>query len=670
MTLTSDPSTQEMRAALSSPAPTDRRSLSRRGFLQASALLSGAAMMPLWLADEAEAVQPLGAKDGILVLITMDGGCDGLSLVAPIIDGYYYDVRGGLAVPAASSLQLDGAHGLNPRLPLVKQMWDTGQVAVIEGVGDPQGDLSHFNMMARLQTAKANNGAQTSGWLGRYLDGLPGGGDPFHGIAFGHTVPLVGQGQRYQTTAIPSDGNGLLVRSELNSAEQRQLDAWASFGAGSSGLGSLGDSLGQSGLDAIDLAVNLKPRYDDGLPEEDGLARELALAARLINANLGVRVFTLNFGDFDGHANHNSLHNNGFDELNAGLQVFFDTLSAEWADQTLVLTSTEFGRRFKANNSGGTDHGAAATYLAIGSQVNGGFYGQAPSLTNLDANRNLAPTVDYRAVYGSVLDQWLDADAGEVLGANYENLGFVAKPATKASPTPPSIATGLAARDQVFRLYQAYFRRSPDAAGLEYWVGQRAQGVSIDAVSQAFAGSAEFAEIYGSVDNQGFVDLVYQNVLGRLGDPQGRAFWVGQLNEGMERGRVMIGFSDSPEFRSQIGPVIVEWDRTGPIARLYQAYFRRLPDTAGLNYWTGTGLPLAEISQAFSESSEFKTVYGPLSNREFVELVYTNVMGRVADQRGVNFWTGELDKGANRGSIMVGFSESSEFVARFKQIAG
>lgn len=668
--MTSELSTQQMRSALATPAPTDRRSLSRRNFLQVSALMSGAAVLPLWMADQAEAVQPLGPADGILVLITMDGGCDGPTLVAPINDGTYYDTRGGLAVPAASSLQLDAAHGLNPALPVVKQMWDTGQVAVIEGVGDPQGNLSHFNMMARIETAKANNGAQTSGWLGRYIDGLPGGADPFHGIAFGHRVPLVGQGNNRQTTVIPTDGDSLRVRSELSSADQRQLDAWASFGSTSSGLGPLGDALGRSGLEAIDLADNLKPQYGPGLPEQDGLARELALAARLINANLGVRVFTVNFGDFDGHANHNMLHNDGFAELNAGLQVFFDTLSSEWADQTLVLTTTEFGRRFKPNNSGGTDHGSAATYLAIGSQVNGGFYGQAPSLTNLDGNRNLRPSVDYRTVYGSVIEQWLDADQAEILGGNYENLAFVAKPATKAAPAPPSIATGIEARDQVFRLYRAYFRRNPDPQGLEYWVGQRAQGVSIDDISEAFAGSAEFAAIYGSVNNPGFVDLVYQNVLGRAGDPNGRSFWAGQLDQGMARGRVMIGFSDSPEFRDQISPVIAEWDRVGPVARLYQAYFRRLPDTGGLQYWTATGMPLAEISQSFAESQEFQNVYGSLSNRQFVDLVYNNVMGRSSDPNGMSFWSGELDQGATRGRVMAGFSESPEFISRFAQIAG
>ncbi len=661
--------TRSLRAALSAPAPCDRKSLSRRNFLQATGAVAGATMVPMWLADEAHAVQPLGSTDGILVLVTMDGGCDGLTLVAPINDGTYYDTRGGLAVPAASSLQLDAAHGLHPRLPVVKQMWDTGQVAVIEGVGDPQGNLSHFNMMARIETAKANNGAQTSGWLGRYIDGLPGGADPFHGIAFGHRVPLVGQGNVRQTTVIPTDGGGLLVRSDLSDAARRQLDAWSSFGAASSGLGALGDSLAQSGSSAIELAAHLAPRYEPGLPEGE-LASQMALAARLINANLGVRVFTINYGDFDGHANHNQLHEDGLAELNDGLAVFFDTLQAEWADQTMVVTTTEFGRRFKANNSGGTDHGSATTMLAIGSQVNGGFYGQTPSLTTLDNHRNLIPTVDYRAVYGTIVDQWLSGDQQQVIGANYENLGFVAAPATKAAPAPPSIATGIEVRDQVFRLYRAYFRRDPDAPGLEYWVGERAKGVSIDDVSNAFAGSAEFATIYGALGNDGFVDLVYQNVLGRGGDASGRSFWIEQLDSGMSRGRVMVGFSDSAEFRSQVAPVIQSWDRLGPIARLYQAYFRRLPDSGGLQYWTSTGMPLAQISQAFADSPEFQTVYGALSNQEFVNLVYTNVMDRRGDAGGVSYWTGELDTGASRGRIMVGFSESPEFIGRFAALAG
>ncbi|MDH5289864.1 MAG: twin-arginine translocation signal domain-containing protein, partial [Acidimicrobiia bacterium] len=178
--------------ALSSPLPSDARSVSRRRFLQAAAMASGAvALGPSLLAGPAGAAAPIGPGEGVLVLVTMAGGNDGLNTVIPIADGAYQAKRGALAIPASQALAISDDRALHPRLDALQALWNQGQVAVIDGVGTPgTNDLSHFSCMARWMGGNSNGGL-TSGWLGRYIDGLPGGDDPFHGVAIGTSVPLV-----------------------------------------------------------------------------------------------------------------------------------------------------------------------------------------------------------------------------------------------------------------------------------------------------------------------------------------------------------------------------------------------------------------------------------------------------------------------------------------------
>lgn len=664
--MTIDLPTPVLRQALGSPLDISGHGLARRRFLQAMAVTAGATALPTWMSDMAAAATPVGATDGILVVVTLNGGLDGLTLCAPIHDGHYHDQRGALALTAGSSLPLTDTRGLHPALGEVKAHWDQGNVAIIEGVGNTtSGSLSHFEHMARIMTAKSNDGAMTSGWLGRYTDHLPGGADPFHAVSFGHNVPLVVQGNTRRATGISTHYSGMDDIGAVESWERLQLQTMANFGSISTGRGALADALGDAAADAVAIGARLAPIYAATLPEDEFVA-EMTMAARLVNADLGIRVLHLDMGDFDGHANHAELHAEGLAQFNAGLAAFFAALDRRFADQVTVLTATEFGRRMRANRSGGTDHGAATTFMAIGSQVVGGIHGQLPSLTNLDNNGNLRPTVDYREVYSTVLDTWLDADPGQVLGAGYGNLGFLVAPASEALPPPISVATGLNLRNEVMRLYLAYFLREPDTVGLHHWVTNRRAGMPLATISDAFAQSAEFQQRYGALNDQQFVDRVYQNVMGRNPDASGRDFWLGQLRSGVTRGAMMVGFSESEEYQRSVQAQIDAYDRSGPIARLYLAYFRRLPDSDGLQFWSSTGYDLDRISQEFATSDEFRRTYGALDDQQFVDRVYQNVMGRNPDAEGRSFWTGQLGNGVSRGSMMVGFSESREFVAQVR----
>lgn len=229
----------------------------------------------------------------------------------------------------------------------------------------------------------------------------------------------------------------------------------------------------------------------------------------------------------------------------------------------------------------------------------------------------------------------------------------------------PSFIRPTALDGQINRLYQAYFLRLPDHGGFDYWLGRRAGGLPLADVSAAFAASAEFQNRYGNLSDGTFVDLVYANVLNRVADASGRAFWLGQLQQGVSRGQVMVGFAESAEYVERTKTTAAGDPAQAKVLRLYRASFLRDPDAAGLRYWTGqvqAGVPLATIASAFAGSNEFRNRYGALTNAQFVARVYANVLGRAPDAGGAAYWTGLLDGGVGRGTVLAGFSESREFI--------
>lgn len=233
---------------------------------------------------------------------------------------------------------------------------------------------------------------------------------------------------------------------------------------------------------------------------------------------------------------------------------------------------------------------------------------------------------------------------------------------------PTGVSAGVARPveldSQLVRLYRAYFLRDPDPAGFGHWQAQRAAGVSLNDISAAFAGSNEFVNGYGHLSNEQFVDLVYQNVLGRAADAAGRSYWSTQLAGGVSRGRVMTGFSESSEFVVQTGTTPPRSVTDNEVYRLYVAFFLRFPDGDGWGYWSGVrrgGASLEAIANEFVGSTEFVTTYGSLPDEQFVDLVYQNVLGRSADSGGRSYWVGQLGSGVSRAQMMVAFSESPEF---------
>ncbi|MGJ7606745.1 DUF4214 domain-containing protein [Variovorax sp. LT1R20] len=226
----------------------------------------------------------------------------------------------------------------------------------------------------------------------------------------------------------------------------------------------------------------------------------------------------------------------------------------------------------------------------------------------------------------------------------------------------------------VYRLYQATLGREPDVGGVEAWAGALKGGTALNSVASGFVGSAEFQSVYGALNNSQFVTLLYRNVLGRTPDSGGLAAWVQALNSGTSRADVVVGFSESSEFKSTTSTDVDAFmtskfsgEHQGAIYRLYKATLGREPDGGGMVSWTNAmdtaTQTIQSVAQGFVGSAEFRNTYGTLNNSQFVSLLYRNVLGRDPDQGGLAAWVNALNNGASRASVVVGFSDSAEFRA-------
>lgn len=528
-----DPTTEEAASALSAPAADDAWSLDRRRFLQAAAAGVGVSMMPSWLDGVAGAATPLGANQGVLVLVTLDGGADPLDMFVPISNGAYYQRRGGIAVGAAHALHLNPHRGMHPYLKHLRARWNLGEVAIVDGVGNPEVDLSHFSAMADVQHGGPSAGVPKTGWLGRYLDGL--GADPLHGVAIGPRLPLVLTGARTVGTTLPSQVDFVRESRDHN----RSLDAaLVAMGANTTGLGNLGDRLADTTAGMMGVSAKTRPLY--GTASGTSFAHQMRLAANLINANLGIRCITIRHAGYDSHAKQPEMLGSRLAELDAGLAAFHSTLSGTFANRSLVLCMSEFGRRVGANGSGGTDHGAGQSVLAVGKGVRGGFHGSLPSLTDLTREGNLKHGIDYRHVLSTVVSRWLGADPTQVLGLSGD-LGFLGNPGGGFAFLP--------VHGDVLRLYRAFFNREPDASGARYWIDTYDRGASLDVIAESFTQSAEFRNAYSGTSNAEYVSRVYRNVLGRAYDEAGYRYWLGLLDSRrVTRGTLVRWVAANAEF--------------------------------------------------------------------------------------------------------------------------
>lgn len=408
---------------------------SRREFLRAvgwgvggAALLHSLGARPAW-------ATPLGANEGVLVVVGMYGGNDGFNTVVRHGEPSYGVYRGGLAIPASSVLPLGDGVGLHPNLAYLKQRWDAGEVAIVQGVGYPDPDFSHFTSMS-IWMSGIRDGAPSSGWLGRWLDGR---GDPLDALvaaSIGSSVPLHLVGHSRRAVGVPPWGGGFGTGNDPN--DLRLYEGLRAYAASTAGRGVWHDTVASTIKAQVEVARKTAPVFATPLPDGE-LRRKLTVAARLVNADLGLRVLEVSWGGFDTHEGQAWQHAALMTEFDEALRAFFETLDPAWHRRVTVMTFSEFGRTPYANGSAGTDHGTVGEHFVIGAQVRGGFHGDPPSISGLQRWDRAQHTVDFRSYYASVLDGWLGGGSTHVLGGSFATLPlFRAGPgAAVVTPPPP-----------------------------------------------------------------------------------------------------------------------------------------------------------------------------------------------------------------------------------------
>lgn len=427
---TTDPSMCDLVAATSFAPVMDRDLLSRRRFLQAAAAGIGVSMLPSWFPEAAGASTGPSGTSGTLVLVVLDGGCDGLHLAPPVSSGAYHDARGDVAIGEDEALPLSGGRGLHPALTSLKARFDAGDVAIIDGVGNARRDLSHFSAMADFQHGGPAAQFSRTGWLGRYLD-ESGGGD-FEAIAIGDRIPLVVHGATRSAITLPWQEALVPDRRSWAAPMDSAMESW---NQGPTGLGAMADHVAGAVASMLESADALRPFYTADFTGGP-LAGELQLCAKLINAGLGTKVLTVRHGPYDSHTGQDAMLGARMAELDEAIETFFQTLSASAADDVTLLCVSEFGRRVAANGGFGTDHGAGNLMLAVGSRVAGGLHGTLPSLTSLTSDGNLVHEIDYRSVYATILDDILGADHATILGGQFDTVPFLACAPPSPNPDP------------------------------------------------------------------------------------------------------------------------------------------------------------------------------------------------------------------------------------------
>jgi len=357
----------------------------------------------------------------VLVVIQLAGGNDVLNTLVPYRDDAYYQARPALGIPVKDVLQLDDRLGLHPNCVALKALYDEGQLAIVNGVGYPNPDRSHFRSMEIWETASDSDAYERYGWLGRYFDNACQGSPDaaMAGLRVGRQMP--------QAFGNASSIGISLQRPEpyrwLPSAGEAQEQAFRALNGSTPGANETLDFLQRTALNATIssdrmLALNSRARESTMYPDSE-LAADLKIIAQMIAGGLPTRVYYASLGGFDTHAQQAGTQATLLETFGAGLQAFCrDLASHRCLERVTIMAFSEFGRRVKENASGGTDHGSGGAMFLAGGGVKPGIFGAQPSLTDLDRG-DLKFHTDFRTVYATLLDGWLGCPSKAVLGQDY-----------------------------------------------------------------------------------------------------------------------------------------------------------------------------------------------------------------------------------------------------------
>ncbi|PQJ75451.1 DUF1501 domain-containing protein [Polaribacter gangjinensis] len=396
--------------------------MKRRDFLKQSALASSLFFIPGFLkAFENSNPNNFGYKR--LVMIQLAGGNDGLNTIVPFTNDDYYRSRPKIALQKNDLIEVSDSLGFHSSLLPLKKLYDQGNLTVINNVGYPNPDRSHFRATDIWQTASNSNQYWQTGWVGRYLDTY--GSNAYNAIEIDDSLSLLMKGENINGIATQNPTN--LFKLSEDPYFKNVLNHYNDEHLSEHNLGYLYKTMIDAKSSSKYIFEKNKIASNNADYPSNQFANQLKTTAKLINSGLETRVFFSSLGGFDTHANQLNSQKRLLDIYATSIEAFVNDLKKQGTfNDTLIVTFSEFGRRVKENAGNGTDHGAASNIFIIGNQLKKqGFYNELASLSDLDSNGDLKYTVDFRTIYASILQNWLAVNDEQILQQKFNSLDFI-----------------------------------------------------------------------------------------------------------------------------------------------------------------------------------------------------------------------------------------------------
>jgi uncharacterized protein (DUF1501 family) len=372
-----------------------------------------------------------GTSEPVLVIVQLTGGLDFMNTLIPYTEGTYYDSRPHVGIPQDQVLPLseESPLGFHPAGSRLKGLFDDGDLAVVQGIGYPNSSRSHFRGMDIWHTCEPDK-ISTEGWIAKLVRELdPGSENPLTAVSFGRGLPRACAAPGVTVTSVGDlDRYGLMTSIEQEQEREENLDLFRRMYTPAVGAGIVRDYLGRTGRDVLagaDVLAEVPGQYSTTVEwGTNPIASALRDVSRVHTAGLGTRVFYTQHAGYDYHSHQPGNHDRLLGELSGALSDFLtDLRNHDAADNVAVLVFTEFGRRIKDNGSG-TDHGSGGGAYILGEKVEGGLYAEYPSVKPKDwlNGEDLKHTIDFRGIYGTMLEQWMGVEAAPIVGGDFEQV--------------------------------------------------------------------------------------------------------------------------------------------------------------------------------------------------------------------------------------------------------
>ena len=396
--------------------------MERRKFLKQNVLASSLFFVPSFVKAFENAIKgSLGFKK--LVIVQLSGGNDGLNTIIPYTNDIYYKSRPNIAIAKNDCIKITDEFGINKNLAPLKHLYDKGYLSVINNVGYPNPIRSHFRSTDIWHTASDSNQYLNTGWLGRYIDIY--GKKPYSGIELDDSLSLIMKGDVLKGIATKNPTS--LYNNTKTPYFKKVLDSQRDVHLSEHNLGYLYKTMIEAKSSAKYIFETSKTYNSTLTYPNNPFGKQLKTTAQFINSRVESKVFYVSMGGFDTHVRQEKKQNKLLQTYSDAMDIFVKDLEQkDTFKDTLILTFSEFGRRVKQNAASGTDHGAANNVFIIGKNLKKqGFYNEAPNLIDLDKNGDIKYTVDFRSIYATILDKWLEVDDATILNKSYSKLGFI-----------------------------------------------------------------------------------------------------------------------------------------------------------------------------------------------------------------------------------------------------